>query len=92
METKKETLTQLVRSHLESGHSITSLEAIRLFGATRLSAIIYTLRHAYGLPIAGERIVVPTRRGVNANVMRYKLSNLTNQTNLSNQTNQTNRR
>lgn len=84
MEKKKETLTQLVLSHLKAGHGITSLEAIRLFGATRLSAIIYVLRHTYGLPIEGERIVVPTRRGVLANVVRYRLAN---QTNLSNQTN-----
>lgn len=74
MNEKQETLTQSVRAYLEEGHTITSLEAIRLFGATRLSAIIYTLRHDYGLPIEGERITVPTRRGVLANVVRYKLA------------------
>jgi hypothetical protein len=38
------TKTQLVKSHLETKGSITSLEAINKYEATRLSAIIFNLR------------------------------------------------
>ena len=41
---KKTNKTQEVLKHLQKRRSITSLEAIRLFGATRLSAIIFNLR------------------------------------------------
>lgn len=41
---KKTNKTQEVLKHLQKRKSITSLEAIRLFGATRLSAIIFNLR------------------------------------------------
>ena len=33
-----------VRDYLESGNTITSMEAIQMFGATRLSDIIFRLR------------------------------------------------
>lgn len=36
--------TALVLDHLQKKKTITSWEAIELFGATRLSAIIYNLR------------------------------------------------
>lgn len=36
--------TALVLNHLQKKKTITSWEAIELFGATRLSAIIYNLR------------------------------------------------
>lgn len=35
---------QAVLDHMKSNGSITSMEAIELFGATRLSAIIFNLR------------------------------------------------
>lgn len=41
---KKTTKTQQVKERLEQVGSITSWEAINLFGATRLSAIIFNLR------------------------------------------------
>lgn len=44
-EQKKQNKTNKVLSHLEKYGSITSIEAIELYGATRLSAIIYNLRH-----------------------------------------------
>lgn len=37
--------TQAVLNHMKENGSITSLEAIELYGATRLSAIIFNLRH-----------------------------------------------
>lgn len=42
-----------VRAHLESGRSITPLEALRLYGSFRLGAIIYVLRER-GLDIRTE--------------------------------------
>lgn len=42
--TKKITKTNLVLNHLKKHGSITSLEAIENYGATRLSAIIFSLR------------------------------------------------
>ena len=39
--------TALVLDHLQKKKTITSWEAIELFGATRLSAIIYNLRKRY---------------------------------------------
>lgn len=44
--------SRLVREHLISGKSITSWEAIQLYRATRLSAIIFNLRKD-GLNIVG---------------------------------------
>lgn len=43
--------TIAVKNHLENYGEITSLDAIKMFGATRLSAIIYNLRHNYGMNI-----------------------------------------
>ena len=64
---------QLVLQHLKDYGSITSLDAIRLFGATRLSAIIYRLRHKEGYTIVTEIETVPTRLGTHSNIARYKL-------------------
>lgn len=41
----KETKKSKVLAHLQEHGTITSLEAIDLYGATRLSAIIYCLRN-----------------------------------------------
>lgn len=41
-----------VYEHLKKYGSITSLEAIEKYKATRLSAIIFTLRHSRGLSIS----------------------------------------
>jgi len=41
---KKTTKHDQVKAHLKSKRQISSLEAIKLFSATRLSAIIYNLR------------------------------------------------
>lgn len=39
-----ETQNKLIREYLESGHSITPLDALKLFGCFRLSARIHDLR------------------------------------------------
>jgi hypothetical protein len=41
---EKKSKKQAVLEHLEKHKTITSLEAIELYGATRLSAIIFNLR------------------------------------------------
>ena len=64
---------KLVLQHLEDYGSITSMDAIKLFGATRLSAIIYNLRHNEGYDIVTDYEKVITRYGAKATVARYKL-------------------
>ena len=51
-----ETKIAKVKEHLMSGKSITSWEAIRLYRATRLSAIIFELKNRHGLTIGSEII------------------------------------
>ena len=46
-----ENKTRKVLNHLEKNGSITSLEAFDKYKATRLSAIIYILRHSRGYDI-----------------------------------------
>ena len=45
MNEKKMNKTEKILEHLRIHGSITSLEAIELYGATRLSAIIFSLRN-----------------------------------------------
>lgn len=61
-----------IRAHLEAGHSITPLEALRLFGCLRLSARIYDLK-GDGLTI----VAVPTPIDGNRTVATYRLVNST---------------
>lgn len=70
---KYKTQTDAVLAHLQEHGSITSMEAIQEYGATRLSAIIYNLKRD-GHRIATEHIVVPTRYGYGkTNVAKYIL-------------------
>lgn len=65
--------TELIKNHLiKYSDGITSLEAIQLYGATRLSGVIYRLKNIHHLNIITEQEKVPTRYGV-AYVARYKL-------------------
>lgn len=52
-----------VRQHLLDGKSITPLEALKLYGSLRLSAIIFDLREE-GLPIEMERLQVSPKKRV----------------------------
>lgn len=65
--------TKLVLQHLNEHGSITSYEAFKLYGATRLSAIIYTLRHDYGYNITSYFEKVTTRYGHKTQIAVYKL-------------------
>jgi hypothetical protein len=66
------TQTDAVLEHLEKYGHITSLEAINLYGATRLSDIIYRLRRQ-GYIIATEPMRVKTRYGTKTNIGKYIL-------------------
>ena len=59
----------LIREYLEAGNTITSLEALNLFGCMRLASRICDLREQ-GVPIATERIQVPSGKYVT----RYSLA------------------
>lgn len=68
---KKETHVDRVLRYLKDFGSITSLDAIREFGNTRLSATIYILRHEYNIPIASRMEVAKNRYGEKTEFARY---------------------
>lgn len=47
----KTTKIEKIKNALLNGQAVTSLDALRIARTTRLSAIIYILRHEEGLPI-----------------------------------------
>lgn len=67
----KESKTDKVLNHLQTYGFITSLEAINLYGATRLSAIIYNLRRKYD--IDSNPIRCTDRFGNTARYVKYTL-------------------
>lgn len=50
---KRKTQKEKIKEWLESGRSITPIEALEMFGSFRLGAIIFTLREE-GMPIKTE--------------------------------------
>ena len=67
------TQKELIINHLKANKKgITSMEAIEKYGATRLSGIIYDLKHRDNLSIITERITVQTIYG-STQIARYKL-------------------
>lgn len=68
------TQTSEIKRYLENHkRGITSMEAFRLFGATRLSAIIYELRYRHGMNIIAENKLVKSRYGKPTYISVYKL-------------------
>ena len=65
--------TKAVLQHLQEYGSITSWEAIKEYGATRLSAIIYNLRHRYNLDIVSENVEFTDRYGDKSSFAKYIL-------------------
>ena len=53
---RMETQRKQIKNWLESGRSITPIEALNLFGAFRLSAHIYALKNNYDMPIETEMV------------------------------------
>lgn len=65
------TKTKAVLKHLEEVGHITSLEAIKEYGATRLSAIIFNLRYKYDMNIENEWIEFTDRYGNKSRYVKY---------------------
>ena len=63
--------TEAVALHLIEKGSITSWEAIKEYGATRLSAIIFNLRHNRGMNIRNERVNFTDRYGTKSHYDIY---------------------
>lgn len=61
-----------VKKHLIEKGSITSWEAIQLYNATRLSAIIYNLRHNEGMTITGDDVKSKDCNGNTVVFTKYK--------------------
>ena len=70
---KKITHKDRVRRHLLDHKTITSWEAITDYGITRLSAVIYDLRHLEGLAISSKRISAKNRYGEPTSFVKYVL-------------------
>lgn len=73
----KKTQLQLIKEILETTKGIkggiTSLEAFREFGITRLSAIIHTLRHLHNMDIVSIMETTKNRCGDKVSFKRYLL-------------------
>lgn len=65
--------TKAVMLHLLEYGSITSWEAIKEYGATRLSSIIYNLRYKYDMKIINKDEVFIDRYGTKSYFSRYIL-------------------
>ena len=70
---KKMNKTMAIKQHLEQYGSITSWEAIKEYGATRLSSIIYNLRYNYNMNIINDNIEFIDRYGNKSNYAKYIL-------------------
>lgn len=68
----KKSKGKLVREHLEKYGSITSLEAIELYGATRVADIIYKLRNS-GVEIETVDMPFTDRFGTKSHYGKYVL-------------------
>ena len=68
------TQTSEIKKYLETHKKgLTSMDAFRLFGATRLSAIIYELRYRHQMNIVSENKLVKSRYGKPTVISVYKL-------------------
>lgn len=65
--------TKKVMLHLQEFGHINSWEAIQLYGATRLSAIIFNLRNKYGMNIISQKRQFVDRYGDKAYFVDYIL-------------------
>lgn len=63
----------MLADHLILNGSITSIEAIEMYGCTRLSARIWDLRHKYGMKIEAVPETGKNRYGKLVNYVRYRL-------------------
>lgn len=70
----KESQSKRIRKHIESGKSLTPLEALHYFGCFRLGARIFELKKQ-GMPIITEMIDIVSD-GVIKQVAKYKLEKI----------------
>lgn len=66
--TRTESQTKQVREWLETGRSLTALDALQLFGCLRLSARIFDLREA-GVHVRTDIVEIDGKR-----VAKYRLT------------------
>lgn len=66
--------TKAIMLHLQNIGSITSWEAIKEYGATRLSAIIYNLRYKYEMNITNEEVYFVDKYGTKSSFTKYILN------------------
>jgi hypothetical protein len=69
---KANTQIEWVQAELAAGRTVTSWRAIQEIGATRLSAIIYTLKEE-GMDITKEMVEVENRFGSKTHIAEYSL-------------------
>ena len=62
MGTKVESQNKQIKAWLESGKSITPMDALNLFGSFRLGARIFDLKNDYGMNIKTEMVEVNGKR------------------------------
>lgn len=62
---------QTVYNWMMAGNSITSLQAFKMFGITRLSAVIFDIGKMTGKAPDRKRITVQNRNGRNVSVCEY---------------------
>jgi len=65
--------TKAIMLHLQEKGSITSWEAIKEYGATRLSSIIYNLRYKYNMNIINDQVDFTDRFGNKSYFVKYVL-------------------
>ena len=70
----KKSQKTMILDYLKQHGTITSLQAIDMFGATRLSGIIFTLRNE-GYDIATLDTAIKDRYGTRKTIATYKLMN-----------------
>lgn len=66
---------KVIKEHLESGKSITSMEAFKLYGCTRLSDKIFRLKKR-GMMIDSVPMIGENRYGDTCHYVSYRLSTL----------------
>lgn len=64
-----------IKQHLESGKSITCMEAFQLYGCTKLPQRIHDLRNECGMDIRSDYCTGKTRYGTTCNYVKYSLNN-----------------
>lgn len=62
----------LIKQHLQAGHTLTALQALRQFGCARLASRIDELRQS-GMPISTEWLRIENAQGKRVRVARYRL-------------------